>query len=87
MLFQELAELTGQRNAIDGQIVDIVAEIDRDGLAGMTDVKSVGHLVAWKTGASPRTLKRSSRSPNGSRSSRAARRRCARAGCRWIRSG
>jgi len=31
-LFDELAELTGQRNAIDGRIVDIVAEIDHDGI-------------------------------------------------------
>ena len=29
-LFDELSELAGQRNAIDGRIVDIVAEIDRD---------------------------------------------------------
>jgi hypothetical protein len=31
-LLEKVAELTGQRNAIDGQIVEIVAEIDRDGL-------------------------------------------------------
>ena len=30
VLFEELAELTGQRNAIDGRIVEIVAEVDRD---------------------------------------------------------
>ena len=52
-LFDELAELTGQRNAIDGQIVDIVAEIDHDGLCGMTGCRSVAALVAWKTGVSP----------------------------------
>ena len=34
VLFEELAELTGQRNAIDGRIVEIVAEIDRDELCG-----------------------------------------------------
>ncbi|MBS9534598.1 hypothetical protein KIH27_13475 [Mycobacterium sp. M1] len=34
VLFEELAELTGQRNAIDGRIVEIVAEIDHDGLWG-----------------------------------------------------
>ena len=28
VIFEELAELTGQRNAIDGRIVDLVAEID-----------------------------------------------------------
>lgn len=32
VLFGELAELTGQRNAIDGQTVEIVAEVDRDEL-------------------------------------------------------
>jgi hypothetical protein len=52
VLFEELAELTGQRNAIDGRIVDLVAEIDRDGLCGMTGARSVAALVAWKTGSS-----------------------------------
>ena len=52
-LFEELAELTGQRNAIDGRIVDIVAEIDRDQLWGATGARSVPALVAWKTGCSP----------------------------------
>jgi Domain of unknown function (DUF222)/HNH endonuclease len=53
VLFEELAELSGQRNAIDGRIVEIVAEIDRDGLCGMTGARSVPALVAWKTGCSP----------------------------------
>ncbi len=53
VLFEQLAELTGQRNAIDGRIVDIVAEIDHDELAGMTGARSVAALVAWKTGVSP----------------------------------
>ncbi|GAB1811617.1 HNH endonuclease signature motif containing protein [Mycobacterium sp. MUNTM1] len=53
MLFEELAELAGQRNAIDGRIVEIVAEIDRDELCGMTGARSVPALVAWKTGCSP----------------------------------
>jgi hypothetical protein len=53
VLFEELAELCGQRNAIDGRIVEIVAEIDRDGLGGMTGARSVPALVAWKTGCSP----------------------------------
>ncbi|MGV0748567.1 HNH endonuclease signature motif containing protein [Mycolicibacter minnesotensis] len=53
VLFGELAELTGQRNAIDGRIVDIIAEIDRDQLWGATGARSVTALVAWKTGTSP----------------------------------
>ena len=57
MLFDELAELTGHRNAIDGRIVDIIAEIDRDQLAGNTGCRSVAALVAWKTGVSPHTAK------------------------------
>ncbi|KMO82267.1 MAG: HNH endonuclease [Mycolicibacterium rufum] len=52
-LFEELAELTGQRNAIDGRIVEIVAEIERDELRGITGARSAAHLVAWKTGVSP----------------------------------
>lgn len=53
MLFSELAELTGQRNAIDGRIVEIVAEVDREALWGNTGARSVAALVAWKTGCSP----------------------------------
>lgn len=52
-LFAELSELAGQRNAIDGRIVDIVAEIDRDGLWATTGCKTVAGLVAWKLGISP----------------------------------
>jgi len=51
-LFDELAELTGQRNAIDGRIVDLIAEIERDGLWGAAGARSVATLVAWKTGTS-----------------------------------
>ncbi|OBK32280.1 hypothetical protein A5658_16345 [Mycobacterium sp. 1245111.1] len=51
-LFEEMSELAGQRNAIDGRIVEIVAEIDRDGLWGATGARSVAALVAWKLGAS-----------------------------------
>lgn len=51
-LFDELSELAGQRNTIDGRIVDIVAEIDRDGLWGATGARSVAALVAWKAGLS-----------------------------------
>jgi Domain of unknown function (DUF222)/HNH endonuclease len=53
VLFEEVAELTGQRNAIDGRLVEIVAEIDHDDLCGMTGARSVSALVAWKTGLSP----------------------------------
>ncbi|OBK70692.1 HNH endonuclease signature motif containing protein [Mycobacterium sp. 1274761.0] len=53
VLFEELAELTGQRNAIDARIVQIVAEIDGDGLWGGTGARSIAALVAWKTGTSP----------------------------------
>ncbi|WP_156749403.1 HNH endonuclease signature motif containing protein, partial [Mycobacterium sp. E1747] len=53
VLFEELAELCGQRNAIDGRIVEVVAEIDRDGLWGNTGARSIPALVAWKTGCSP----------------------------------
>ncbi|OBF59948.1 hypothetical protein A5753_20825, partial [Mycobacterium sp. 852002-51971_SCH5477799-a] len=52
VLFEELAELAGQRNAIDGRIVEIVAEVDRDELWGATGARSVAALVAWKLGAS-----------------------------------
>ncbi|ULP41673.1 HNH endonuclease signature motif containing protein [Mycobacterium lentiflavum] len=52
VLFEELAELTGQRNAIDGRIVEIVAEVDRDELCGVTGARSVAALVAWKLGCS-----------------------------------
>ncbi|HEX5252795.1 MAG TPA: DUF222 domain-containing protein, partial [Mycobacterium sp.] len=52
VLFEELAELAGQRNAIDGRIVEIVAEIDRDELCGVTGARSVPALVAWKMGSS-----------------------------------
>lgn len=53
VLFEELSELTGQRNAIDGRIVEIVAEIERDQLWGATGARSIPALVAWKTGVSP----------------------------------
>jgi hypothetical protein len=54
VLFDELGELMGQRNAIDGRIVDIVAEMDHDNLVGITGARSIAALVAWKTGSSPR---------------------------------
>ena len=52
VLFEELAELAGQRNAIDGRIVEIVAELDREELCGATGARSVASLVAWKIGSS-----------------------------------
>jgi len=52
VLFEELAELAGQRNAIDGRIVEIVAEMDHDELCGGTGARSVAALVAWKLGSS-----------------------------------
>ncbi|WP_264020564.1 HNH endonuclease signature motif containing protein [Mycolicibacterium setense] len=54
VLFGELEQLCGQRNAIDGRIVEIVAELDRDELCGSTGARSMKALVAWKTGVSPR---------------------------------
>ncbi|HNM86015.1 MAG TPA: hypothetical protein PKI77_16005, partial [Mycobacterium sp.] len=47
VLFEELAELTGQRNAIDGRVVEIIADIDRDGIWGNTGCRSIPALVAW----------------------------------------
>lgn len=50
VLFAELSELCGQRNVIDGRMVDLIAEIDRDELWGMTGAKTLSAMVAWKTG-------------------------------------
>src|SRR5437764_15146515 len=55
VLFEELSELAGQRNAIDGRIVEIAAQIERDGLWGSTGARSVAALIAWKTGSSSTT--------------------------------
>ena len=52
VLFDRLAELAGQRNALDAELVDIVAEIDRDGLWGITGCRSLSALVGWKLGLS-----------------------------------
>ena len=87
MLFDELAELVGQRNAIDGRIVEIVAELDRDELCGATGARSIAAVVAWKMGSSTANATRSPPSRTGWRSFRAARKACGRADCRWIRSG
>lgn len=84
-LFAELAELAGQRNAIDGRIVEIVAEMDRDELCGATGARSIKALVAWKP-ASPRAMPRPwSRSHAGSTSFRSVSKDYARAGSRPIR--
>ncbi len=53
VLFDEIAELCGQRNAIDGRLVQIVAELEREELCGLTGVRSLSALVAWKTGVAP----------------------------------
>src|SRR5689334_16119707 len=52
VLFDELAELAGQRNAIDGRIVEIVAEIGGEHLWGATGCRSLAALVAWRLGLS-----------------------------------
>jgi hypothetical protein len=52
VLFDELSELAGQRNAIDGRIVEIVSEIDRNEMWGATGARSLPALVAWKLGTS-----------------------------------
>ena len=57
VLFAELSELAGQRNAIDGRIVEIAAEMDRDNLCGATGARSVAALVAWKLGLSSTNAK------------------------------
>src|SRR5690349_18882031 len=57
VLFEELAELAGQRNAIDGRLVQIVAEVDGDRLWGATGARSIAGLVAWKLGLSSTTAK------------------------------
>ncbi|MBX7448037.1 HNH endonuclease [Mycolicibacterium sp. 3033] len=53
VLHAELAELTGQRNAIDARIVQITAEIDRDELWAAAGARSTAGWVAWKAGVSP----------------------------------
>ncbi|WP_459985545.1 HNH endonuclease signature motif containing protein [Mycolicibacterium hodleri] len=53
LLFGEMEELAGQRNAIDSRLVEIAAEIEGDGIWGATGVRSVPALVAWKLGISP----------------------------------
>ena len=52
VLFERLAELQGQRNVIDAQIVDVVRELEQDDLWGITGCRSLESCVAWKTGSS-----------------------------------
>ena len=87
VLFEELSELAGQRNAIDGRIVEIAAEMERDGLWGSTGARSVAALIAWKTGLviDNRAHRHCYREP-ARRSFPAASKACGRAAYRWIRS-
>ena len=87
VLFEELAELAGQRNAIDGRIVEIVAELDRDELCGATGARSVAALVAWKLGSSSTNAHTIATVAGRLAELPAARQGCGRADCRWIRSG
>lgn len=48
----ELAELCGQRNAIDGRIAELLAEVEGEGLLGGTGVRSVEHFATWQLGCS-----------------------------------
>ncbi|MDZ7674533.1 MAG: DUF222 domain-containing protein [Acidimicrobiales bacterium] len=50
--FERLAELQGQRNAIDAEIVDVVAELEADELWKHTGARSLAACVAWKAGSS-----------------------------------
>ncbi len=68
VLFDEVAELCGQRNAIDARLVEIVAELERDELCGATGARSIPAVVAWKTGVTPRnaeTIVAVARRPRG----------------------
>ncbi len=48
----ELAELCGQRNAIDGRVAVLLAEVDSAGLLGGTGLKSLEHFATWQLGVS-----------------------------------
>ncbi len=87
VLFEELAELAGQRNAIDGRIVEIVAEMDRDELCGATGARSVrgvggleaGLLLGQRQGDHHRRAPQRGLPPLRQEN-------CGRVGCHWIRS-
>lgn len=85
-MFDRLGELTGQRNAIDGQIVQVIAEIDHDGLWGATGYRSVASLVACTTGVSAHTAKAITTVAGRLEDFPDASPACEKAGCRWIRS-
>ena len=56
VLFEEVAELVGQRDAIDGRLVEIVAEIDGEGLCGITGGgyrRARGKRSAWNRALNP----------------------------------
>jgi hypothetical protein len=53
VLFDRLAQLQGQRNVIDAQIVEVVRELEADNLWAVTGARSLESCVAWKTGSSP----------------------------------
>ncbi|GFG51406.1 hypothetical protein CQY20_24185 [Mycolicibacterium agri] len=55
VLCAELEELSGQRNAIDGRIVQIVAELNSAELWGLTGARSLKAFVAWKLGMAEST--------------------------------
>ena len=55
VLFDEIGELTGQRNVIDARIVEIAAEMDHGNMLGITGCRSISALVGWKTGSSTAT--------------------------------
>ncbi|WP_036359817.1 HNH endonuclease signature motif containing protein [Mycobacterium asiaticum] len=57
VLFEELAELAGQRNAIDGRLVEIAAELERDELWGMTGARSLEMVMGWKMALSSSNAK------------------------------
>ena len=86
VLFGELAELAGQRNAIDGRIVEIAAEMEHDELWGATGARSVAALVAWKLGSSSANAHTITAVANRSAEFPRCVRACARAAYRWIRS-
>lgn len=48
---ERLAELQGQRNVIDAEIADAVAELGEDELWKFTGARSLAAAVAWKTGS------------------------------------
>ncbi|MBX5486355.1 hypothetical protein MHAS_00048 [Mycolicibacterium hassiacum DSM 44199] len=56
-LIDDLAELSGQLNAIHGRIVECIAQISRDGSWAYTGARSLAGFVAWKLGMSTTTAK------------------------------